>query len=86
MMTGTTQSKLQVSLGDKMPVNVWVLEEYLANKEWWVVAKMDNKLIGANTKENITLVMDYCRIQNPSVQYRMRQVGGPAHISNDQLF
>jgi hypothetical protein len=63
-----------------MPVDVWVLEEYLEHKEWWVVAKMDNQLIGANTKENITLLLDYCRIQNPSVQYRMRQVGGAAYL------
>jgi hypothetical protein len=62
-----------------MPVNVWVLEEYLANKEWWVVAKIDNRLIGANTKENIAMELEYCRKNNPRVQYRMRQVGGPAH-------
>lgn len=69
-----------------MPVDVWYLEEYLPNKEWWVVAKIDNKLVPANTKENITRELEYCRKNNPTVQYRIRQLGGSAYIEKDQLF
>lgn len=62
-----------------MPVDVWVLEEYIANKDWWVVAKIDNRLVGADTKEHIATELAWCRKMNPTVGYRMRQVGGPAH-------
>jgi hypothetical protein len=69
-----------------MPVDVWMLEEFLEQKQWWVVAKINGHLVGANTKELITKELEYCQKNNPYVKYRMRQLGGPAHIAKDQLF